>query len=379
LQYPEGDYILTSDPSAYEIAFKTDDNVNNLWHDFVFTNAGTKPITNLQAGFASSAGGTTVFTMDNAFSEVTLLPGQTITIRLYPKSGLAARVYSDALIVKGDNGVEAVVPLTVTVTDAPTYQISLTPSTMVYNSATVGYSNSGMEMPFVITNTGSEEITQIMATMNNNYFEVSTPLAVTSLMPGVSARIGIRPLNALVVGSAPYTAVLSVHWTSGTKTGVSTSNLSFTVTGAPRNTLTVQAGQGGTVTSGSGGQYADGETVSLSAVADVGYAFRRWASSGGVFGNASRNYTTFIMPGYNTTITAEFTPLSTTGYVNYGDLNSDGSINNQDLVLILRYFAQPGININRTAADVNADGTINSADLALLLKFFAQPGTLLGR
>jgi hypothetical protein len=296
-----------------------------------------------------------------------------------PRSGLTAGKYSDVLIIKADNDVDAVINLAATVTDAATRQMSLTPTAMVYLPASVDYSNRGMERDFIITNTGTEDLNQIIPTMNNNYFEIVSPLTVNTLPPGQTARMTIRPLNELPVGTAPYTTVLSIHWTSGDKSGFVTSNLSFTVTSAPRNTLTVQAGTGGTVTSGSGGQYANGETVSLSAVPDVGYAFRRWVSAGGVFGNASRNYTTFIMPGHNTSVTAEFTPLNSSTYVLYGDLNSDGTVNNQDLVLILRYFAQPSININKTAADVNADGTINSADLVLIQKFFAQPGTILGR
>jgi uncharacterized repeat protein (TIGR02543 family) len=378
---PTNVYEITVTPASHTYPdLPTGYSSNSYWQDFVVENTGSNTVTSLSASFSSTvSGGTSKFNLDKAYKNISLAPGEKITIRVQPVSGLTANTYTDALIIKGDNGIDKVVTLTAAVVNAPTYRMTITPGTMIYNSAGIGYSNANMEQFFIISNNGSEELTQILYTMNNNYFEYSTPLTIESLKPGESARIGIRPLNALPVGTAPYTAVLTLRWANDGGTGVS-AGLSFTVTGAPRYSLSVQAGQGGVITSGSGGQYAEGEAVNLSAVADVGYVFRRWSSSGGgVFGNAAGNNSTFIMPGGNTTVTAEFTPIGANGYTQYGDLNSDGTINNQDLVLILRYFAQPGININRTAADVNADGTINSADLVLLLRFFAQPGTVLGR
>jgi hypothetical protein len=46
---------------------------------------------------------------------------------------------------------------------------------------------------------------------------------------------------------------------------------------------------------------------------------------------------------------------------------------------MLKYFAQPGVEINQDAADVNNDGTVDNVDLILLLKYFAQPGIVLGQ
>jgi uncharacterized repeat protein (TIGR02543 family) len=62
----------------------------------------------------------------------------------------------------------------------------------------------------------------------------------------------------------------------------------------------------------------------------------------------------------------------------YGDLNGDGVVDSADLILMLRYFAQPGTVIDLAAADVNGDGVVNNADLILLLRYFAQPGVILG-
>lgn len=72
-------------------------------------------------------------------------------------------------------------------------------------------------------------------------------------------------------------------------------------------TLTIVAGDGGTITAGTSGNYSSGTTVSLAAAPREGYIFAGWTSSnGGSFGNASLANTTFVMPGSNTTITANF-------------------------------------------------------------------------
>jgi len=71
-------------------------------------------------------------------------------------------------------------------------------------------------------------------------------------------------------------------------------------------------------------------------------------------------------------------PPSTQQTVRYGDLNDDGFVNSADLVLLLKFFAQPGVNINMAAADVNGDGSVNNADLIHFMRYFAQPGVVLG-
>lgn len=58
--------------------------------------------------------------------------------------------------------------------------------------------------------------------------------------------------------------------------------------------------------------------------------------------------------------------------VTWGDVNGDGKVNSTDAVLILRYAAQLGVDIDTAAADVNGDGKINSTDAVLILRYAAQ-------
>ena len=60
------------------------------------------------------------------------------------------------------------------------------------------------------------------------------------------------------------------------------------------------------------------------------------------------------------------------GAVTWGDVNGDEKVDSTDAVLILRYAAQLGVDIDTTAADVNGDGKIDSTDAVLVLRYAAQ-------
>ena len=54
-------------------------------------------------------------------------------------------------------------------------------------------------------------------------------------------------------------------------------------------------------------------------------------------------------------------------YLQYGDVNSDGNVNNRDVISLRSYIL--GNNptpFNVNVADVNGDGTINNRDVILL-------------
>jgi uncharacterized repeat protein (TIGR02543 family) len=135
-------------------------------------------------------------------------------------------------------------------------------------------------------------------------------------------------------------------------------------------TITATAGTGGSATGG--GSYTSGAGVTVRATADSGYVFDGWYENG-AWVSSNTAYT--FPASSNRTLQARFTEDSTPLY---GDLNGDGAVNSADLILMQKYFAQPGVTIDLAAADVNGDDAVNSADLILLQKYFAQPGIVLG-
>lgn len=82
----------------------------------------------------------------------------------------------------------------------------------------------------------------------------------------------------------------------------------FSATVSPTYLLTVQAGTGGTITTGAGGgNFRQGDSLPIGASANSNYTFSGWTSSnGGSFANAASAATTFTMPAGATTITANF-------------------------------------------------------------------------
>ena len=75
----------------------------------------------------------------------------------------------------------------------------------------------------------------------------------------------------------------------------------------PVYSLTIQAGAGGTIITGTNGSYPAESPVSLQAQADAGYEFAGWSSSnGGRFANSASISTTFTMPAQATVVTAAF-------------------------------------------------------------------------
>ena len=66
--------------------------------------------------------------------------------------------------------------------------------------------------------------------------------------------------------------------------------------------------------------------------------------------------------------------------IKYGDINSDGSINIQDSVLLKKHLAgMTGIDINIAACDINVDGEVNISDAVLLLKHLAGMNVTIGK
>lgn len=90
-------------------------------------------------------------------------------------------------------------------------------------------------------------------------------------------------------------------------------------------TVKVMYGEGGTA-SANGTMFHRGETVTLTAIPDLGYRVNHWLSdNGGTFGNQNSANTTFLMPAGNTTITVVFVPIDyaiTASFTGSGSLSA---------------------------------------------------------
>jgi hypothetical protein len=77
-------------------------------------------------------------------------------------------------------------------------------------------------------------------------------------------------------------------------------------------------------------------------------------------------------------VTSSFTTEGTS--IMYGDVNGDGRITAADVTMLLQYLAEwdLGDSINLANADVNGDGRITAADVTLLLQYLAEWDVVLG-
>ncbi|NLT39426.1 MAG: S-layer homology domain-containing protein, partial [Clostridiales bacterium] len=93
--------------------------------------------------------------------------------------------------------------------------------------------------------------------------------------------------------------------------GMTDSTDIYTVTltaNAQTYSLTIIAGTGGTITTGTDGNYTKDTVITIAASPSTNYSFNRWTSTGGgSFADAYSASTTFTMPAGDAIITAEFT------------------------------------------------------------------------
>jgi uncharacterized repeat protein (TIGR02543 family) len=120
-----------------------------------------------------------------------------------------------------------------------------------------------------------------------------------------------------------------------------------------------------------GGNYAAGEIVNIFAGIRPGYTFSHWiAAPTANFVNSNMHFTSFHMPPYAVTVTANWEAV----VVNLGDVNGDGEIDEADVALLTRFLLASNRIAFRAAnpefiyenADVNNNGTVTTADLTQL-------------
>ena len=102
----------------------------------------------------------------------------------------------------------------------------------------------------------------------------------------------------------------------------------------------------------------------------TGYKFDGWFTSA----TGGTRLTENSVISANTTVYAHWIQDATEPSINYGDVNSDGAVNNLDRVYLTRYLANWNDykNINLNAADVDRDGSVNNLDRVILTRYLAN-------
>lgn len=112
------------------------------------------------------------------------------------------------------------------------------------------------------------------------------------------------------------------------------------------------------------------ETVYLSEIIPTrhGYEFLYWGGSNGIV----------YFPGNSCSVNADLVLNAVWRKINYGDANSDGSIDIKDIVLLSQYLAGWNVTVDNTLSDCNSDCKLNIKDVVLLAQYLAGWDVILG-
>jgi len=222
--------------------------------------------------------------------------------------------------------------------------------------ASGGYFAGGATIPVTATANAGFQFTNWTSTggtfdsstsASTNFHMPSAPATVTGNFgsSAVSITITTGPANLLVsVDGGSFTAApLTESWTPGSSHTIATTSpqagspgvqyvfSSWSDSGAISHAITVpgtattytanfntqyqlttQASPpaDGTVTPASGGYYAGGATIPVTATANAGFQFSNWTSTGGTFDSITAASTNFHMPSAPATVTGNFSPAA---------------------------------------------------------------------
>ncbi len=142
------------------------------------------------------------------------LPSGSSTICvIQPKEGLSAGNYSETLTITGSNGATATIQASFVVT-APSYTISAAPTTLLFGSLNIGYTQPAAQT-VTITNTGNQSVTLSQPTATN--YALSN-LNATTLAAGATATFAVQPKPNLPAGT--YNETISIAGSNGVSESV---------------------------------------------------------------------------------------------------------------------------------------------------------------
>ena len=182
----------------------------------------------------------------------------------------------------------------------PSYGISANPPALDFGSKTADYTEAPAAQTVTITNTGNQTVMVDLPTSTNYAITAGAGFenGSAALVPNGTATFTVQPKTGL--GTETYDETLTISGSNDTSASVT---LSFEVLETYTLTVNLNGGSGSTT----GGEYIQGEEISIDAGTKSGYRFTGWTSSnGGIFADASSASTTFTMPAGDTTITANW-------------------------------------------------------------------------
>ncbi|MCL2786902.1 MAG: Ig-like domain-containing protein [Micrococcales bacterium] len=194
------------------------------------TNTGTGSLTGLTASLHGSD-----FEISTGLSGTTVARGDSVTVRVRPKTGLVAGQYADTLSIMGDRGISLVVTLSFDVTS--TAKVTISPTAFTYAPREEGYVQADLQK-FTITNLGTETVSGLSALLSGTDFGLVGNLGGVTLAPGEQTWVSAYPKAGLAPGV--HSDGLSI--TAGTGSDfriLKTADLTFTVTHKPAVTAVV--------------------------------------------------------------------------------------------------------------------------------------------
>lgn len=139
-------YTATVNPTNKTFPAATSGYSAQTAQQFTITNIGTGQIT----GFSAILGGSS-FEISTVLSETSINAGETATISVRPKTGLAVGTHTGTLTITGNNGVFLIANLSFEVTAAPTYTAT---------NAVTDVTSSGARVSGNVTSDGGAAVTE---------------------------------------------------------------------------------------------------------------------------------------------------------------------------------------------------------------------------
>ena len=128
--------------------------------------------------------------------------------------------------------------------------------------------------------------------------------------------------NGTISGTPTVAGTSTFTITATNGNGSDSKEFTLSINEETKYSLTVELNGGNGTTTG--GEYPEGEEISIDAGTKSGYRFTGWTSSnGGSFADASSASTTFTMPDRNVTVTANWKKKSSGGSIIFWDLKFD--------------------------------------------------------